>query len=304
LHTFKIIFPILLLVSCVFASLLDDANSLYSKGKTIEAIPLYKKAISAGENSAFCYFNLANAYYQIDSVAEAIVYYNAAINEAPRFFRGRLNLAIAYYAVDELGECIAQANRALELEPDNQKAILTLAMAYRRLGAYPQAITCFERLAQIAPQREEAPLNLGLLYRDLDDPQEAIAWFNAYPSSGKNIAAALLYCADAYETMGDHVKARYYCVKSFQKDTTKQWTFYRIVNLDEKTGNNLVAFEEAKQGVERFPRFGDLALLAGSMAFKLQRYGEAKRYYENALASGAPGAVSGLENVRTRMEQK
>ena len=288
----------LLLVSCVFASLLDDANSLYSKGKAVEAISLYKKAISAGENPTLCYFNLANAYYLLDSIAQAIVYYKAGLDDAPRFFRCRLNLAIAYYAIDELGECIAQMTEALALEPDNQKALMTLAFAYRKLCAYPQAVTYFERLAQLAPEREEAPLNLGLLYRDLDDPREAVQWFDAYPASGKNAATVLSYCADMSEAMGDTVKARYYCVKAFQKDTTKQWTYYRIVTLDEKTGNTLVAFEEAKQGVEKFPRFGDMALLAGSMALRLENYDEARRYYQVALANGCPGAATGLENVK------
>jgi len=283
------------------ASLLDDANKLYGGGKIAAALPLYKKAAVSGENPTLCYFNLANAYYRLDSIAQAIVFYKASLVGAPEFFRGRLNLAIAYYALDELGECIACATQALDLEPGSQKALLTLAAAYRKAGAYPEAITAFERLALLAPESEEPPLALGQMYRDLDDPKESLRWFEAYPQNGKSAAAVLLCLADIYESENDRSRARYYCEKAFQKDTTKQWIYYRMVTIDEKTGNTLVAFEESKQGVDRFPRFAEIALLAGAIAFKLERFEDARYYYRIAGENGSAGALIGLENVRTRL---
>ena len=303
-RTVTLFLSVVLATGVVYASLLDDANGFYTKGKLLEAMPLYKKAISRGENPTFCYFNLANAYYRLDSIAQAIVYYRACLEGAPEFFRGVLNLAIAYFSLDEIGECIACALRAVELEPENKKAMLVLAAAYRKAGAYPEAITWFERMAQLFPESEEPPQALGELYWELDDPFEAIRWFEAYPHDGKNVAEILQRLADIYESQNDLDRAAYCLKKSFEKDPKRQWTYYRILALEEKAGTSLVALEDAREGVVQFPGSSDISLLAGLIAFKLEKYGEAEKYYQIAKKNGSAGAVIGLENVRNRLQSK
>jgi tetratricopeptide (TPR) repeat protein len=286
------------------ASYLDEANQCYSKGRIAEALPLYKQAVRHGENPTLCYFNLANAYYRMDSIAQAIVYYKASLTDAPEFFKGRLNLAIACYALDELAECITYATQALSLEPDNQKALLTLAAAFRKARAYPEAIVSFERLARSFPEMEEPYVALGEMYRELDDPQEAVRWFEQYPQTGKNYTAVLLFLADISESGNDAVRARYYLRKSFEKDTTRQRTYYRFVTLDEKAGNTLLALEEAENGVERFPRFAEIALLAGTIALKLEKFDKARRYFEAARDNGSAHGVIELTNLRYRLHEQ
>ena len=292
------------IISALSASVLDDANSYYATGKIAEALQLYKKAVRQGENPTLCYFNCGNAYYRMDSIAQAIVYYKASLTDAPEFFKGRLNLAIACYALDELAECISYAMQALTLEPDNQKALLTLAAAYRKAHAYPEAIVAFERLSARFPEMEEPIMTLGEMYRDLDDPEEAVRWLEQYPHNGKNYAAALFSLAEISESNNDLTRARYYLRKSFEKDTTKQWTYYRFVTIDERAGNTLLAFEEAETGVQRFPRFAELALFTAAMAFKLEKFDKARRYFEIARDGGSAHAVIGLDNLRYRLHEQ
>ncbi len=286
------------------ASYLDEANQCYSGGKIAEALPLYKKAARHGENPTLCYFNLANAYYRLDSLAQAVVYYKASLADAPEFFKGRLNLAVACYALDELSECITYATQALAIEPNDKKALLTLAAAYRKARALPEAITAFERLARSFPEMEEPYAALGEMYRELDDPQEAARWYEQYPQTGKNYPAILLFLADISESENDPVRARYFLWKSFERDTTKQWTLYRVIALDEKAGNVLVALEEAESGVERFPKFAELALLAGTIAFKLEKFDKARRYFERARNNGCAQGIVGLNNLRSRLHER
>jgi tetratricopeptide (TPR) repeat protein len=295
---------ILLIVFSSKASLLDDANDLYSKGKIKEAAVAYKKAARQGENPTLCYFNLANAYYQLDSLAQAVVFYQASIGSAPEFFRGYLNLSIAYYALNDLGECISTARRAVALEPKNQKALFVLAAAYRKAKGFPEAITAFEQIAQFFPDMEEPYIALGEMYRELDDPGEAIRWFTQYPQNGKNLAYVQLALADIYESENNLDHAVYCLQKSFEKDPSKQWTWYRIAELDERSGNTLVALEAAKNGIELFPKFSEIALLAGTIAFKLEKYDEAERYFTIAQKNGNAGAVVGLDNIRMVRREK
>jgi tetratricopeptide (TPR) repeat protein len=232
------------------------------------------------------------------------VYYKASLADAPGFFKGRLNLAIACYALDEIAECITFAAQALTLEPDNQKALLTLAAAYRKANAIPEAIVTFERLARKNPDSEEAIIALGELYREIDDPITAIHWFEQYPHEGKNYAAVLLSMAELSESIKDSVRCRYYLQKSFEKDTTKEWTYYRFVTLDQKAGNLLLALSEAENGVQRFPSFAEMALLAGTIAFKLENYDKARRYFEIARDNGNGSGIIGLENLRNRLRDR
>ena len=295
---------VLIILFSTNASLLDDANDLYSKGKVREAAAAYKKAARQGENPTLCYFNLANAYYQLDSLAQAVVYYKASVGSAPEFFRGYLNLSIAYYSLNDMGECISAAQRAVALEPKNQKALFVLASAYRKAAGLPDAVTTFEQLSQLFPNMEEPFTALGEMYRDLDDPEEAIRWFIQYPQTGKGIAYVRLALADIYESENEIDRALYYLQKSFEKDPSKQWTWYRMAELNEKNGNSLVALETAKEGVALFPKFSEMALLVGTIAFKLEKYDEAERYFTIAQKNGNAGGVVGLDNIRMIRREK
>ena len=181
---------------------------------------------------------------------------------------------------------------------------MTLAAAYRRAHAYPEAIVAFERLAGNYPDNEEAIAALGELYREIGDPVTAVRWLEQYPPDGKNRAAVLLILAQLAEDADDPVRSRYYLQKSFEKDTTKQWTYYRFVELDRKTGNLLLALEEAEEGVRRFPRFAEMALLAGTIAYKLENFDKARRYFEIARDNGGSRGIVGLENLRNRLRDQ
>jgi hypothetical protein len=74
--------------------------------------------------------------------------------------------------------------------------------------------------------------------------------------------------------------------------------------LDVKSGNIMVALDNAKQGVERFPKFAEIALLAGNIAFNAEKYYEAEIYYRLAKENGSVQAIAGLENVRTCLMKK
>jgi len=62
--------------------------------------------------------------------------------------------------------------------------------------------------------------------------------------------------------------------------------------------------EEAQEGLKHFPDFKELALYAGNLAFRLEKFIDAEHYYNMAAYLGSPGAISGLENVRIAREQK
>jgi tetratricopeptide (TPR) repeat protein len=282
------------------ASLLDDANKLYAAGKLPEAVRLYKKASITGENPALCAYNAANALYQLDSLPLAVVYYHICINAAPGFYKAYLNLAVVYFTLGDMGNCIATIRNGLRLEPMQQKGMLLLAEAYRQCGAIAQSMTTFEDIAHTYPDMEEPYIALGDLYRDLNDPVMAAQWFDSYPSGGRNGAYVALALADLYESAGNLERALFYLNRSYNLDKTKKWILYRIAAMQQKTGNDLVALETARNGCEMFPDFSPLAILAGTIAFSHGYLAEAEKYFGTAEKLGSPEAVVGLANVKNK----
>lgn len=294
---------ILFFVFSARASLLDDANRLYGAGKLTEAVKLYKKASLFGENPALCAYNPGNAYFQLDSLPRAVIYYRLCIKAAPEFCKAYLNLAVVYFTLNDIGNCIVTIREGLKLEPLQQKGSLLLAAAYRRCGAIAQSITAFEDLAIAYPEMEEPYIALGEIYRDLNDPDLAIRWLESYPSNGKNGAYVALALADLYETTGNLDRALYYLGRSYDFDKSKKWTLYRIVTMQQKMGDELVALETARSGLELFPDFSPLAVLAGTIAFLHGNFAEAEKYYAAAEKLGSPEAVAGLENIRNQRKK-
>jgi|WetSurMetagenome_2_1015567.scaffolds.fasta_scaffold26184_4 tetratricopeptide (TPR) repeat protein len=294
-------------IACVAAlavpsasSYLDDANAQYTAGKLPQAVALYKKAAVEGENPALCYFNAANALFQMDSLARALVYYRACMNLAPDFFKAYLNLAVVYYSLNDIGNCIAVMRHGLELDPAHKKGLLILAAAYRASGAIAQSIAVFEDLARLYPDMEEPYVAIGEMYRDLDDPDMAAKWFMQYPPGGKNLGYVSMALADIFESTGDLGRACYYLDQSFSLDKTKKWALFRLAKIQRAMGNDLVALETARDGMERFPDFPDIALVAGGIAFDHGWLDEAERCYAAASKLGSANAVIGLENVRQK----
>jgi tetratricopeptide (TPR) repeat protein len=298
------------LILCLSVSLvragptLDSANALYTEGNLLESTVMYKKALAAGENPVLCYFNCANAYFQLDSLSRALTFYRQCINSAPDFIKARLNCAIIYYMLGDLGRCIAASQQTLRMDPENQKMRLVLAAAYQKSGAIPEAAAEFEFIASKYPELTETYVALGEIYRNLNDYETAIKWLSEYPHTGQNYPYVLLLIADIYDQADDLPRSLFYLHKSFDLDKKNKGTFYRIVQMQKRMGNDLVALETALEGIRLFPKFADLAIEAGNIAFNRGKLEEAEFCYSKAYELGSPSAVVGLENVKIVRTQK
>lgn len=277
---------------------ISQADDAYKAGNYSQAIKLFQKGAKEGESPALCYFNIANAYFLLDSLPQSIVYYRACVQSAPDFLKGNLNLAVCYYQLNDFGRCLASIKRALELDPTNQKALLIQAAALRRVGAIAKAVVAFENIVRLYPELEDAYIALGEMYREVGDADEAIMWLESFPPNGKNKEYVYTLLADLYEKSGDLSRAISYLGMAFEIDKTKQWTLYRIALLQQQSGNQLIALETCRDGVRLFPKFADIDVLAGSIAFERQRIDEAEDFFTQGSKNGSPAAVVGLANVR------
>ena len=285
--------------ACVLGgSLMNQANQFYNDGHLYDAVKTYRKAAVSGESPALCYFNAANAYYQLDSLPQAVVYYRACIAAAPEYINGYLNLAVVYHSLNDLGACIATARRLITLDPNNQKGRLLLAYSYRETRSLTETILAFEKIATDFPALDEPYVVLGEIYRELDDFEQARKWLTSYPATGRYLGYVDNLLAEISEQQGDLPQTLFYLQNVFSLDTTKSRILYRIIDLQTRLGNDLVAYETAREAMERFPQSADIAVLAGNLAFTRGWIEEADRWYTKAGTLGSAEGVIGLQNVR------
>jgi tetratricopeptide (TPR) repeat protein len=131
----------------------------------------------------------------------------------------------------------------------------------------------------------------------------AIRWLQSYPAGGKNGAYVALALADLFESTGNLDRALYYLDRSYNFDKSKKWTLFRIVSIQHKMGNELVALETARSAMEAFPDFPPLMVLAGTMAFSRGYLSEAEKYFTAAEKLGSAEGVAGLENIRSKRKK-
>jgi len=277
--------------------LLQKANDYYHANIFTRAVKTYYRALQAGENPALVYFNLGNAYYQIDSIAKAIVCYQSSIEEAPEFFRAYLNLGILYYNLDDMASAIATLERADALEPDNVQVMLILASAYKNLHEYSVAVPLLERVLELDPKNGDCYFLLYEINRRIGDLHEAKQWLERYPGNGRRIADKYQLLGELAEETGDMSEAGYYYNQLITIAPERKWAYYQLIRILSAGGNVLTALQKADLALERYNDFGELALLAGNIAFEHKYFTKAKKYYMSAYRTGRGSGLVGLQNL-------
>ena len=287
-----------MMMATTYANYMEKAGNAYADGEYTKSIALYQKAVKSGENPTLAYFNIGNAYFQMDKVSESIVYYRLCVSTAPSFFRGYLNLGIAYYNVEAYSEAIATLKRALQLKPDEKTSLDVLAASYRAMNALDKAGALYEYIVEKFPDNNDAYVALGEIYVELGDNKMAEQWLLRYPVEGGNLYYTYLLLADIYEATDKLDRSLFYLQQAFKLKESNKWLYYRIVQLIKKMGSDFVVLEETDKGLRYFPDFHELAVFAGNVAFEMEAYDRAERYYRLASEKGSASALIGLENVR------
>ena len=87
------------------SNLLNQANSLYSKGNYADAAKIYEKVLATEGIAPELYYNLGNAYYKSNEIGRSILNYERALRLSPTFDDARYNLEIAQLkVVDNTGQ--------------------------------------------------------------------------------------------------------------------------------------------------------------------------------------------------------
>jgi protein O-mannosyl-transferase len=118
----------------------DQALSMASKGKTQDAIALFKKAIALKPDYAEAWFNLGNIYGKTNQFGEAMNCMNNAIRYKSDYVQALSSRGIAYASMGKTDQAIKDLSAAIKGDPDYAIAYFNRGLVY--LNAKKRDLAC------------------------------------------------------------------------------------------------------------------------------------------------------------------
>jgi tetratricopeptide (TPR) repeat protein len=272
-------------------------NDSYARGDWAGAAARYKESLREGASPSLAYFNMGNCFYQMNLIPKAIGCYRQAVSDAPGFFSAYLNLGVLYQTREDWPSAVAALEIADALSPDDKQVVLILAVAYRNLGAYAQALRSIDRALALDSTLIDCYFVLFDIYQELDDGAAGVAWLDRYPDTGKRAAEKYRLLAGIAELRGETERAAFLYRKEIELAPESGSAYYNLVNALDKSGHGLLALETAREALQKFGDYTDLAILAGNIAFTRNCPRDAAEFYQKAYSRGDARGLVGLRNL-------
>jgi Flp pilus assembly protein TadD len=157
-----------------FKATYDRAVLLGKKGRTEEAIALYRQALGIRPYASKAHNNLALALAERGSPNEAIGHYLEALRFDPGYAEAHNNLGVELLELGELNGALIHLSEACRLKPRLVMARKNLGLALALADRTREAITEYREALRLDPQDAGAHHNLGILLSREGRIEEAI----------------------------------------------------------------------------------------------------------------------------------
>jgi len=184
------------------------AFALEQKGKRLEAIEMWQRAIQLDPDYAEAHTNLGIALKQLGRMPEAIEQYKEALRARPDLVAAHYALGMALWLTGKPQEAIDQYEQAVKIQPDFPEGHDNLGIVLAQVGRTKDAIQQYEEALQVRPDYADAQNNLARLLATLPaanggDPARAVTLAErACESTGHGVANYLDTLAAAYAAAG------------------------------------------------------------------------------------------------------
>ena len=133
------------------AKMLADANALTQRGRSQDAVSLYRKLLAENPGFVAAHANLAQVLNAARRFAEAEPHFLRALAALPREVPLLVGLAFALQNQSREGEAQPYYRRALAIQPDCIGAMLGLGVCLRAESRLDEAQECFEQALRSNP---------------------------------------------------------------------------------------------------------------------------------------------------------
>jgi len=190
----------------------NNLGSLYlNRGKYVQAVGMFKKALELNPNFKFPYINLARTYVALKQYDSALMNYRAMMTFEPNSTEGVQGIGVAYFQMQRWDSAQFYFNRVLQMSPNNPVALSYLGATLLNAKQFPQSIEIFKKSIGINPNDLNAYSNMGKAYYLSAQYDLAIATISKEIQIDQRTGVKdLPYIALSYEKKGDMANAKKY----------------------------------------------------------------------------------------------
>jgi tetratricopeptide (TPR) repeat protein len=192
----------------------DVAADLAKKGKFVQAIPEWRKALEMEPDDPRAHNGFGETLAKTGKKDEALAQFRAAITEKPQFAEAHNNLGIVLDSLGKPGEARIEFNLALEANPGYADSHNNLGRLLFEQHRVEEAIEQFQDAIEIKPDYAEAHNNLGFAYgsqghldEEIAEYRKAIESDDKYAHAYNNLGMALAAKGDMGGAVANFTKA-------------------------------------------------------------------------------------------------
>jgi tetratricopeptide (TPR) repeat protein len=214
-------------------------------GRTEQAIEELRRAIALQPLGDDAHRLLGEIVARTGDVDGGVVEMRRAIELRPSYWNNYWTLGVALSRAGRYDAAIPPLQRVTELQPDNARGYQSLGTAYHQSGDLSNAMINYQRANAVTPTAG-AFSNIGTIHYSRGEFARATQAYERAVALSPNLAGLRRNLADAYEAMGDGVRARasYTRAAEISGNAVK-------VNPRDARGIALLAYCEAKIGLQR-----------------------------------------------------
>jgi choline-sulfatase len=189
------------------SNLLHDAMFDVEDARYEEALPLLKKALAEQPDLPIANMQYGMAQARLKNYAEAITPLEKAVKLMPDNGMGHYELGLALFETGDWKAAAPQFEAAVARAPRWADAQFSLAAVYARIDRVPEAFEHLDLCLGLDPAHYRANLLRGRILSLQGKPAEALANLKKAAEAQPDSREAHKFLADAYEQLGDSVRA-------------------------------------------------------------------------------------------------
>jgi arylsulfatase A-like enzyme/Tfp pilus assembly protein PilF len=189
------------------ANLFHDGILNTDLGEFEAAIPKLERVLQTEPRSAVTYGRLGTAWTRLKNYEKALPILKKAIELKPGDGLTQYQLGLALWETGEMKESTVHFEEAVKFHPRWVDAHFSLAAVYARTERVPDAIEEFGKTIEISPNHYRAHLLRGWFLTHDGKPSDALPDLNKAIELQPKSVEAHQYLADAYDELGNAVRA-------------------------------------------------------------------------------------------------
>jgi tetratricopeptide (TPR) repeat protein len=284
-----------LVISTVVAAqtpqeLVQDAMQKQQAGDLEHAVPEYKQFLKLHPEATAIHSNLGAALAGLGQFEEAVSEYRIALKQSPKLVAARLNLALVYYKMGAIEAAGTELGKVRAEDSENHQAVLLLGDCYLRMGREQDVIRILEPEENKYPDDLAVAYLLGTALIRQKRVEEGQILVDRILRNGDS-AEAHLMLGTAKMNVSDFAGAREEFAKAVALNSNLPEVHVLYAKALMLTGDSDLSAKEYNAELTVDPFNFEANLQLGAAARQEQKYEEADRYLQRALATrpGDPG---------------